>query len=686
MRCMKTKFFLLWLLSFLVIACEEEENSVSRDDNYQEDNRAYKSTDLSYRLAEGTKLLSPYQKEQIIDAEGDTVVYFRWDTDSTKLPQKGDIYFSAPSPDVCPEGFWGKIASVDKTDIGYKVQTKLVPLSEIFQEFAFTSEVDLAEAEGFRDGEGNVLDNTNLSYVTVDSTYIEGEDTQTISNLKTRAVQEDTFAVRTLPWNFELDILKISGSCEVGSKARIDYRMPDYLRIDLEPFANINCSGQIEFANKEIGYDQTKKMLGQLARVPITVNGFLTGFSLSVHVVGYMEASVTATTNAELNIKYSYPYSFIMNGREKSFEKGKPVSNSTSLKFESEGSASLTAGLRFMIGLDCLGIPICTAEDLYVDGNLCISADMSLKEDKYEAIKDAKANLGLTVGAYAELMHDLNLGTIDGEEPVIGVDYTWNLATYYLYPKITDWKSIQNDAKAAVHLYSTLSRNMLLPVKVGYQLFDANGILIDKFYANEKYWMETGFSNPMTTTYYDLIPGETYTVYPFVQYPFSGMEIVATDGYKFTVKEEEIEVTPGDAIDMGGSVLWARANVGANSPQTYGRYFLYDEVEASLDDGWRVPTIEEWNELLNDCNWEYRGFASKYVVLTSRKTNNVLLIPGTGFKQGSQLHKPYAYFYWLGEPTDKGRSSVQGDIDYITEPVDPELYYRFPVRAVKDKK
>ena len=92
-------------------------------------------------------------------------------------------------------------------------------------------------------------------------------------------------------------------------------------------------------------------------------------------------------------------------------------------------------------------------------------------------------------------------------------------------------------------------------------------------------------------------------------------------------------------VDLGLSVKWATCNVGASKPWKYGDYFAWGEVEikdyynanykyydgekfTKYSDGvncmlepgddaatvnwggsWRMPTVEEQKELINNCTW-----------------------------------------------------------------------------------
>ena len=128
-----------------------------------------------------------------------------------------------------------------------------------------------------------------------------------------------------------------------------------------------------------------------------------------------------------------------------------------------------------------------------------------------------------------------------------------------------------------------------------------------------------------------------------------------------------------EAVDLGLSVKWANMNVGAKKASGFGTYFAWGETKskdyyswntyawskgdsqfltkysntdrrsqlAPLDDaahvnlggGWRMPTVDEFEELINNCTWEWTTLdgVNGYNV-TSKKTGNSIFLPITGFR------------------------------------------------------
>lgn len=140
------------------------------------------------------------------------------------------------------------------------------------------------------------------------------------------------------------------------------------------------------------------------------------------------------------------------------------------------------------------------------------------------------------------------------------------------------------------------------------------------------------------------------------------------------------------AIDLGLSVKWANMNVGAKTPEGYGKYFAWGETEPKAEytpynyrwhnpsiqsytytkynqipeDGivdnkttleleddaahvnwasaWRMPTVTELIELLNNCTWTWttQKGVNGYKV-TSKANGNSIFLPAAGLRRESGI-------------------------------------------------
>ena len=151
---------------------------------------------------------------------------------------------------------------------------------------------------------------------------------------------------------------------------------------------------------------------------------------------------------------------------------------------------------------------------------------------------------------------------------------------------------------------------------------------------------------------------------------------------KVETPEEPVTGNGGNAIDLGLSVKWADRNVGADSPEAYGDYYAwgelttkteyneynstaygkdtgvisgnatYDVATANWGDGWRLPTVDEINELMEKCtfSWvEQNGVGGTLV----EGNGNSIFLPATGYYKETAIKYEGTYgTYWTGTPND----------------------------------
>ena len=161
---------------------------------------------------------------------------------------------------------------------------------------------------------------------------------------------------------------------------------------------------------------------------------------------------------------------------------------------------------------------------------------------------------------------------------------------------------------------------------------------------------------------------------PYVAYsPVSGV------AYTAPVKAQ--------AIDLGLSVKWASCNISATFPEDTGDYFAWGEVETkdyfgetykwgdvyvtgeatkyNVEDGlvqllpeddaarvnlggkWRMPTREEYQELIDNCTYEYCILNGvKGCKFISKINSNWIFFPQTGYIEQDEVDLGWSSNYW----------------------------------------
>ncbi len=192
-------------------------------------------------------------------------------------------------------------------------------------------------------------------------------------------------------------------------------------------------------------------------------------------------------------------------------------------------------------------------------------------------------------------------------------------------------------------------------------------------------------------------------------------------------------------VDLGLSVKWAAWNVGATTSTGYGNYYAWGEtatkssyswsnykycngsyntqtkycydrnsgyneftdsianlelsddaayIHSQWGENWRMPTEEEWNELLTNCTWVWTTINStKGYKVTSKipgYTDNYIFIPASGYKTSSSSSSTgtTTTMYW-SSTLDTDYSDSAYVLDFSTSSKgSSNKYYGRPIRAV----
>lgn len=134
-------------------------------------------------------------------------------------------------------------------------------------------------------------------------------------------------------------------------------------------------------------------------------------------------------------------------------------------------------------------------------------------------------------------------------------------------------------------------------------------------------------------------------------------------------------------VDLGLSVRWATCNVGASNPSDYGNYYAwgetktkssytegnsktynvvmpdisgepkYDAATANWGEGWRMPTKEELEELVDKCDWEWTSQSGRNGYKVTGPNGNSIFLPAAGWRYGASLNVAGGFGrYWSSTP------------------------------------
>ena len=182
-----------------------------------------------------------------------------------------------------------------------------------------------------------------------------------------------------------------------------------------------------------------------------------------------------------------------------------------------------------------------------------------------------------------------------------------------------------------------------------------------------------------------------------------------------------------ECVDMGGSVMWATCNIGAETTEGYGGYYAWGETEEkqsyaadayTLKDEqgnfleiadicgteydvarklwggeWRMPSLSEFSELLLNCVWVKmpQNGVNGYVV--TAKNGNRLFFPLSGYKWDDFDDVSYEGgngSYWTGTAYEGTKEGDIGNAYFLCLGNQYRLDYSLrrggqPIRAVFSK-
>jgi len=175
-------------------------------------------------------------------------------------------------------------------------------------------------------------------------------------------------------------------------------------------------------------------------------------------------------------------------------------------------------------------------------------------------------------------------------------------------------------------------------------------------------------------------------------------------------------------IDLGLSVRWASANVGARSEKEAGTYYAWGELMTKDDftkknykpekkykplmmlmaeddaitqrwgNGWHIPTPAQWEELADKCKQEEVRENGFWGIKFTGPNGNYILLPFVhGKKDASDLLTDGGAFYWSNQMfSEKGKTTIfmitgkSISDEIIASTTDGEAFWGLPLRAVME--
>lgn len=161
-------------------------------------------------------------------------------------------------------------------------------------------------------------------------------------------------------------------------------------------------------------------------------------------------------------------------------------------------------------------------------------------------------------------------------------------------------------------------------------------------------------------------------------------------------------------VDLGlpSGLKWAKYNIGANSPEEYGNYYSWGEVEVEADNNysaannstyqiqygditgnpehdaatanwgspWKMPNEAEYQELMDNCEWTWTSQNNINGYKVTGPNGNSIFLPASGYRINTliKLRGTYGY-YWLPTPYDNDADNTARSFRFYN--IKREFYY-----------
>lgn len=604
-------------------------------------------------------------------SECDTVRFtLSQNTPAEMQPSKGNIVVSTYDCLSFPDGIMARVVSKTQDGAGIHYNCEKVGLEDVYDQLVFIGEgfievsTESPQARELRKAQASfehVLWNKNWS-----KTLEKGGTTTTLS---------------------------VDDAAKVTITVNIQIGKPMYFRLDLQNDLKTSISFEAKSSFEKYYEQQIAKLTFPRIRIPQCPLLFITP---KLTLSGYFAEGAEVSLNCDAQYHRTDKVSFILQNKQWSVHHA-PVNKASidvaSLSMTGYAEIGLIPDLFFSFCGSATGLGIEASVGLKESVDFKFDAVAAFDEGMYSSLKDsyARTTMPWSVRAYAQI------GVFgDGvqpasyklsREPQIGTDK-------YLLPAFTVLEYQKGANETTAVLKTQPSRDLLLPVQLGMSFYEKDEKLETKYlstaYHNEKQWTLDG----VQVAYNNMEAGKTYTAYPTVK--IMGKELRAVPSKDFP----ELLTCPDDnhphAIDLGlpSGTKWCCCNVGADTPEGYGGYYAwgetseksyysrenyayynsstgyfnnisdiagtgYDVAHVRMGASWRMPSIAQQQELINNCSRQWMQQNGVNGILVTGRNGGQVFLPAAGGRWTDEFGSAGSYgFYWSSSlPPGSGSSA-----------------------------
>lgn len=580
-------------------------------------------------------------------------------TPASMRPVKGNIIVSTSDCVSFPDGIMARIVSVESDGDGTHYNCVKVGLNDVYDRLVMIEKAyieDIPKESGVAKSAGKVLESKLWEHT-----------------------WNQSFEVGDTKADF-----KVNDLAEMVVTVCIQPDKPMFFRLELQNKLESDFSFNTTMT-KDFYFDKplAKLSLGRIRIPSCPLLYICPKFDLSAYVAETGE--VTMSFDGHYNRTDRICYTF-QNGRWGVTHT--PVNdvsvNVSSLSMTGNVEVGVLPNISFSfcgsatgIGVDCKA-GVKSASDFNID-NVA-----SLNESVYEKLKDrfVRTTLPQNVRMYA---HAGIFG--NGVRPLLvsrSCEPQWGEDGYPL-PLILKSEHSKGKTATSMVMKTALSRDVLFPVEVGLVLYE-DGKYTSTKYVAQKYVCGADWNYDASQTNFDALKsGKNYMAYPVIK--IMGKELRADSATSFALS---LLTCPDNnhphAIDLGlpSGLKWCCSNVDAKNPggsggfyswgetkekekYTWRTYFKvnktnngadffayniagteYDVAHVKMGGTWRMPTVYEYCELMDNCNVEYTNWSSDIGFKLTATNGGSIFVPLAGAKnENGIVGKTTWGFYWL---------------------------------------
>ena len=628
-----------------------------------------------FELQDNVIFIAEAYEDFIVEVIDSTAIVLRNEIDEELYPQVGDIVYCMATKNS-PYGFTGRIVSAEVKGNKTRFTTENINITDIFRELHMDMPVEMPD---------------DISYM-IDENG-EKVECKVVSNDIWKEMEDSGANVETKV-GFNNDI---SHTFELGIRDTDIYEGHVYIGLGTSISVNIS-EGKLEkllfsttkrcglVGSMKCSWDNTdddkdkKKLLDKTIMLPFSIVAGPLILTPDFHVEAGLFFTAEATLQGDLSFELEHTrceFGYI-NG-EPTYETQNIATDGNRVfaltKFEAKGEAGIYAETGLELALYtrhmlALGASAKASFGLSVEGEISFG-----NEDLFQVNPKITVGPELTTGVYcfSELLKAA------GNDTKFGYFTNHKLAKFELpiFPKFMNFVSekINGIFSASAEVDKT---NLVKTEEEGFALFKKD----DKNTPLEHKKMEIRATKAVSqgSASFDVSNPDDHIIMPYVK----------ADGKYWYLDEDD------RWVDLGLSVLWAKYNVGATSPEEYGGYYAWGETEekdsytyenykfsSKNDDGFihigdcisgseydvahikwgngaRMPRFAEIKELLNNCSWTVSTYYGVKGMTVTGPNGNSIFLPFAGYRYDDELDEAGYYgCYW------SGTNDEVNDYDYI---------------------